>query len=65
MMGSKCYAMRGGGKTVDCAALCLTVLCGMCREEGAAKDPFGVREGGEDIAHNPGANGQASEMDES
>ncbi|EIE27254.1 breast carcinoma amplified sequence 2 [Coccomyxa subellipsoidea C-169] len=35
------------------------------QEEGAPKDPFGVREGVEEDAHNPGANGQASEMDES
>ena len=47
------------------AALLLTVSCGICREEGVVKDPFGVREGGEEDEHNAGVNGQASEMDES
>ena len=51
---------------IDGIARELTVRAwGICREEGAPKDPFGVREGVEEDAHTPGANGQASEMDES
>lgn len=38
----------------------------MCREEGAPKDPFGVRQGGEEGADHAGANGQEeSQMDKS